>query len=118
MAMVKDNHIAACGGIDAVLARMKDVPKGIPVEIEVLDLEEGLKAAGSGAAIIMADHFPPEECRKLREAVHRIDPNIKIEASGNITADTAADYAGCADIVSIGALTHSPKATHFSMDIE
>ncbi len=118
MAMVKDNHIAACGGIDAVLARMKDVPKGIPVEIEVLDLEEGLKAAGSGAAIIMADHFPPEECRKLREAVRRIDPSIKIEASGNITADTAADYAGCADIVSIGALTHSPKATHFSMDIE
>jgi nicotinate-nucleotide pyrophosphorylase (carboxylating) len=118
MAMVKDNHIAAAGGIDNIIAKMKDVPKDIKVEIEVLDRDEGIKAAKAGADVVMADHFPPEECRKLREDIRKINPEILVEASGNITSENVADYAGCADIVSLGELTHSVKATHFSMDIE
>ncbi len=118
MVMVKDNHIAAAGGIDAICASVKDVPEGIPVEIEVLDHEEGIKAAESGADIVMGDHFSPSDIKRLREDLRKINPDILVEASGNITPETAADYAGCADIVSIGALTHSVKATHFSMDVE
>ena len=79
---------------------------------------EGIKAAKCGADIVMADHFPPEEVRRLREALREINPDILVEASGNITSKTAVKYAGCADIVSLGELTHSPRAVHFSMDIE
>lgn len=118
MAMVKDNHIAAAGGIDRIAELMRNVPESLKVEIEVLDFEEGIKAAKCGADIIMADHFSPEDTKKLRLAVKEINPDILIEASGNITSQTAIKYAGCADIVSLGELTHSPKATHFSMDIE
>ena len=97
---------------------MKNVPEGLKVEIEVLDFDEGIKAARCGADIVMADHFGPEETRRLRDAVKAINPDILVEASGNITSQTAVNYAGCADIVSLGELTHSPKSTHFSMDIE
>ena len=118
MAMVKDNHIAAVGGIDRIAELMGNVPEGLKVEIEVLDFDEGVKAAKCGADIVMADHFPPEAVRKLREALREINPDILVEASGNITSKTAVKYAGCADIVSLGELTHSPRAVHFSMDIE
>ena len=118
MAMVKDNHIAAAGGIDEIAKLMKNVPEGLRVEIEVLDFDEGIKAAKCGADIVMADHFSPEETKRLRDAIKAINPDILVEASGNITSETAISYAGCADIVSLGELTHSPKSTHFSMDIE
>ena len=118
MIMVKDNHIAAAGGMDAIAAKIKDVPEGVPVEIEVLDHDEGIKAAKCGADIVMGDHFSPEEVKRLREDLRKINPDILVEASGNITPETAIEYAGCADIVSLGALTHSVKSTHFSMDVE
>lgn len=118
MAMVKDNHIAAAGGIDAIAKLMDKVPDNLKVEIEVLDFDEGIKAAKCGADIIMADHFSPADTKRLRDAVRGINPKILVEASGNITPETAVNYAGCADIVSLGALTHSVKAVHFGMDIE
>lgn len=117
MVMVKDNHIAAVGGLNKVIERMKDVPESIKIEIEVLDQNEGIEAARAGADIIMADHFKPADARALKNAVKAIDPKILLEVSGNITSDNVTDYAGCADIVSLGELTHSPKAIHFSMDI-
>lgn len=118
MVLVKDNHIAAAGGIEEIAAKIGEIPDGVPVEIEVLDHDEGVKAAECGADIVMGDHFSPSDVRRLREDLRKINPDILVEASGNITPDTAVDYAGCADIVSIGALTHSVKSTHFSMDIE
>lgn len=118
MVMVKDNHIAACGGLENVLERVNLVPDGISIEVEVTNLDDGILAAQRGVDIIMADHMSPEETRSLRDAVKRIDPNILIEASGNITASNVSDYAGCADIVSLGSLTHSSTAIHFSLDVE
>lgn len=117
MVMVKDNHIAAAGGMVEIAKKMADVPPGVKVEIEVLDRDEGIAAAKAGADIVMADHFPPEEVKRLREDLRKINPDILVEASGNITSETALSFAGCADIVSLGELTHSVKAVHFSMDI-
>lgn len=117
MVMIKDNHIAAVGGLEHIGELMKNVPEGIKVEIEVLNTEEGLEAAHYGADIIMADHFSPQNTKKLREEIKRINPKILVEASGNITSANVEEYAGCADIVSLGELTHSPKAVHFSMDL-
>lgn len=118
MIMVKDNHIVACGGFDNMLERVKDVPPGIRIEIEVTSIEEGISAAEKGADIIMADHMSPSDTKELRSIVKRIDNNILIEASGNITAENILDYAGCADIISLGSLTHSSRAVHFSLDVE
>lgn len=118
MVMIKDNHIAACGGMDAVLEKMCDVPPGIKVDIEVSCIEDGVKAAEHGADIIMADHMTPDDTRKLRELVRGISPKTVIEASGNITADNISSYAGCADIISVGSITHSAKAVHFSLDMD
>ena len=117
MVMVKDNHIAAAGGIKEIAKKMKNVPDRIKTEIEVLNYDEGIEAAEAGADIIMADHFSPAETKRLKEGVKRLNPDILIEASGNITSENVLDYAGCADIVSLGELTHSVKAVHFSMDI-
>jgi len=118
MVMIKDNHIAAMGGMSEVLEKIDSVPKGMKIDIEVTSVEGGVIAATRGADIIMADHMSPADTKLLREKVKRIDPDILIEVSGNITAENIAEYAGCADIISIGALTHSVRAIHFSMDLE
>ncbi|MDR2698874.1 MAG: carboxylating nicotinate-nucleotide diphosphorylase [Candidatus Methanoplasma sp.] len=118
MIMVKDNHILACGGVGNALDRIRGAPEGMKVEIEVENIEDGVLAAKAGADIIMADHMSPSETRILRERARSINGNVLIEASGNITEENAADYAGCADIVSLGSLTHSSKAVHFSLDLE
>ena len=118
MVMVKDNHILACGGVGNALNKIGGVPAGIKVEVEVENIEDGVLAAKMGADIIMADHMSPRDARALREAARKINGNVLIEASGNITKDNAADYAGCADIVSLGSLTHSSRAVHFSLDVE
>lgn len=118
MIMIKDNHILASGGFENILDRVKDVPDDIKIEIEVTNMEDGVLAAKNGADIIMADHMSPGDTRALRDAVRSIDKNILVEASGNITRENIIDYAGCADIVSLGSLTHSSKAIHFSLDAE
>ena len=118
MVLIKDNHILACGGTGAALDRIGKIPRGIKIEIEVESIGEGVLAAKRGADIIMADHMTPSETRELRDRARAVNGNVLIEASGNITGDNAADYAGCADIVSLGSLTHSPRAVHFSLDVE
>ena len=118
MVMVKDNHIIAGGGLNDILEKMDLIPEGIKADIEVTNIEDGVSAAERGADIIMADHMSPEDTRELRNRARVINNDILIEASGNITAENIIDYAGCADIVSLGSLTHSSKAIHFSLDVE
>ncbi|MDR1404387.1 MAG: carboxylating nicotinate-nucleotide diphosphorylase [Candidatus Methanoplasma sp.] len=118
MVMIKDNHIAACGGIGNVLDLIGNVPEGITVETEVTNISDGILAAKKGVNIIMADHMSPEDTRNLMEKARAVNKDVLIEASGNITADNVLDFAGCADIVSLGSLTHSYRAVHFSLDAE
>ena len=117
MVLIKENHISACGGIGNALERVSNLPDGMKVEVEVTKIGDGIIAAENGASIIMADHMSPSDTKELRERAKAINKNVLIEASGNITANNVADYAGCADIVSLGSITHSPKAVHFSLDI-
>ncbi len=117
MIMIKDNHIMACGGVRNAMERVKKASFSIKVEIEVENLEDAITAAEMGADIIMADNCGPELTGKIRDAVKGINDRILVEASGNITMDNIAEYVGMADIVSMGALTHSVKAVMFSMDV-
>ncbi|MDR2846617.1 MAG: carboxylating nicotinate-nucleotide diphosphorylase [Candidatus Methanoplasma sp.] len=118
MVLIKDNHIAAGGGINAALGKIKKVPIGTKIEIEVTTVKDGVTAAKSGADIIMADHLSPRDTQMLRSLAKAVRRDVQIEASGNITPENAVDYAGCADIISIGALTHSSRAIHYSLDID
>lgn len=118
MVLIKDNHILACGGIENALGRKHSLPDGMAIEVEVVCIEDGIFATKNGADIIMADHMSPSDTRELREKARAINENVLIEASGNITKENIIDFAGCADIVSLGSLTHSSKAVHFSLDVE
>ena len=117
MILIKDNHIKACGSVTNAMTRALKSQFHVKIEIEVNNTKDAVTATELGADIIMADNMCPDDVRKLRDAVKKKDPKVLVEASGNITLENIADYAGCADLVSMGSLTHSPKAVHFSLDM-
>jgi len=115
--LIKENHIAACGGItQAIEAAQKQSP-GKPVEVEVESLEEFREALAAGADIVMLDNFSLGD---MREAVrfNKEDnaSKTKLEASGGITDETLRPIAETGvDYISIGALTKDCKAVDLSM---
>lgn len=114
--LIKDNHIAAAGSISRALDLAKEyVPHTLKIEVEVEDLAGAEEACRAGADAILLDNMHPAE---LMKAVELIKGRAMIEASGGITLDTVKDVAGTGvDMISIGALTHSPKAADFSLEI-
>ena len=114
--LIKDNHVAVCGGIRQALERARrSAPHTLKLEIEVRTPNEAREAAAAGADIIMLDNMGPET---IREAVDLIDGRALVEVSGGVTRDNlAALAANGVDIVSVGALTHSAVAVDISMNI-
>ncbi len=117
MILIKDNHIKACGGVRNAMERVSKASFSVKVEIEVDNVEDAVTAAGMGADVIMADNCGPELTGEIRDAVKAVSDRILVEASGGIGVDSVADYIGKADIVSIGALTHSAVSAMFSLDV-
>ena len=115
-AMLKDNHIDACGGIaEAVETLRTKLGHMVKVEVETRDLDEVRQALAAGADIIMLDNM---DCPTMREAVAIVGGKALLEASGGITHDTLRDVAETGvNIISIGALTHSVQAFDISMKI-
>lgn len=115
--LIKDNHIAAVGGIKQTIAlARKRIPHTMKIEIEVTNMEQFIEALEAGADIIMLDHFSLEEMKKAVEINKR---RALIEASGNITLDDIEDVAKTGvDIISVGSLTHSVKSIDISLDFE
>lgn len=115
--LIKDNHIAACGGIkNAVQKAKKSVPHTVKVEVETESLEQVQEALESGADIIMLDNMTLEQ---MTEAVKLINKKALVEASGNVNLDRVRDIALTGvDIISVGELTHSVKALDISMRIK
>lgn len=117
--LVKENHIAACGGIQQAVVNAHDIAPGKPVEIEVETLEEFRLAREAGADIIMLDNFPLPQ---LSEAV-RLNQELpgnppKLEASGGVTLDTLQAIAETGvDFISIGTLTKDCQSVDLSMRI-
>ena len=115
-AMLKDNHIDACGGItQAVAALRARLGHMVKVEVETRDLDEVREALAAGADIIMLDNM---DCPTMKTAVEIINGKALLEASGGITHDTLREVAETGvDIISIGALTHSVQAFDISMKL-
>ncbi|RMA79355.1 carboxylating nicotinate-nucleotide diphosphorylase [Umboniibacter marinipuniceus] len=113
--LIKENHIAACGGIQQAVSRAHEIAPGKPVEVEVEDLHEYQEALDAGADIIMLDNFSLAD---LRSAVEMNGGRAKLEASGNVTDKTLRPIAETGvDFISIGALTKDVKALDLSMRV-
>jgi len=114
MVLVKENHIAAAGGIPAAVRRVRDrYGDQYPVEVEVSTLDELADALGAAPDAILLDNMEPST---LRRAVDRTDGRIPLEASGNVTLGTVATVAETGiDRISVGALTHSASTLDLSI---
>jgi nicotinate-nucleotide pyrophosphorylase (carboxylating) len=111
--LIKENHIAACGGIAAAILAARDIAPLKPVEVEVENLTELDIALEGNADIIMLDNFSLED---MREGVTRTAGRAKLEASGNVSTQTLAAIAETGvDFISIGALTKHAQAIDLSM---
>jgi nicotinate-nucleotide pyrophosphorylase (carboxylating) len=111
--LIKDNHIAAAGGVGAAVRRAQKA--NLPVEVEVETLEQLTEALEAGAEIILLDNMPAE---LMRRAVEITAGRARLEASGGMTLEgaVAAAKAGV-DRISVGALTHSAPALDLSLEV-
>ncbi|TNE95482.1 MAG: carboxylating nicotinate-nucleotide diphosphorylase [Gammaproteobacteria bacterium] len=113
--LIKENHIAACGGIAEAVNKAHEIAPDKPVEVEVENIDELLQALATGADIIMLDNFAPDE---IREAVAINHGRAKLEVSGNLEADNLASKAiPGIDYLSSGSLTKHCRAIDFSMRV-
>ena len=114
--LIKDNHIAACGGIrEAVTLIRSKISHLIKVEVETASLAQVKEALIAGADVIMLDNMDPDQIRK---AVAVINAQALVEVSGGVTTDNLAQLVETGvDLISIGALTHSARAVDLSMRI-
>ncbi|SEA53471.1 nicotinate-nucleotide pyrophosphorylase [carboxylating] [Desulfuromusa kysingii] len=112
--LIKENHIAAAGGIGAAIERAKqNLSHTLKIEVETRDLEEVQEALTAGADVIMLDNMSLEQ---MRQGVDLIAGGALVEASGGINLESVRDIAETGvDIISVGALTHSVKAADISM---
>lgn len=112
--LIKNNHIAAAGGVREALERA--LASGLPVEIEVRTRQQLEEALAAGARHLLLDNLSPEEASRW---VREIAGRATVELSGGITLDSVRAYAESgADSVSSGAITHSARAVDISFRLE
>ncbi|MDM4721250.1 carboxylating nicotinate-nucleotide diphosphorylase [Micromonospora sp. WMMA1363] len=115
VAMIKDNHKLAAGGITAAFRRVRESFPDVPVQVEVDTVAEAVEAVGAGAGFLLLDNMTP---RMLREVVAAVGDRAELEATGGLTLDGAAEYAATGvDFLSVGALTHSSPILDIALDL-
>ena len=111
--LIKENHIAACGGIAQAIKAAQQIAPGKPIEVEVESLAELQQALDVGANIVMLDELSLQD---MRTAVQLTNGRAKLEASGGINASTLRSVAETGvDYISLGTLTKDIKAVDLSM---
>jgi nicotinate-nucleotide pyrophosphorylase (carboxylating) len=115
--LIKDNHIVAAGGVRAAVeAARARAPHPLRIEIEVTDQGELDDALAAGAEVVLLDNMSPAEVELCCARAHA--HNVLVEVSGGITLATIADYARAgADLISVGAMTHSAPAVDIGLDV-
>jgi nicotinate-nucleotide pyrophosphorylase (carboxylating) len=114
--LIKENHIAAAGGITAAVAAARDAHPDLPLEVEVRDPVEIAEAISAGAPRLLLDNMDLDE---LRAAVAQVAGRVELEASGGVSLETLRAVAGTGvQFISIGALTHSAPALDLSMILQ
>jgi nicotinate-nucleotide pyrophosphorylase (carboxylating) len=114
-ALIKDNHIAAAGGVSAAFNRVRSAFPSAPIEIEVDTLTQLSEVLPLKPDLVLLDNMSPDQCR---QAVELVAGQTKLEASGGITLELAQTYAETGvDYLAIGALTHSAKNFDIGLDV-
>ena len=115
--LIKDNHIAAAGGIATAVDRTRrHIPHTVKIEVEVRNLAELEEAVTAGADVIMLDNMSIAD---MTAAVRFVGGRIPLEASGNVNLGTVRQIAETGvDFISVGALTHSVQAADISLLVE
>lgn len=117
MALVKDNHVVAAGGITEAYDRVRALDT-IPVEIEVDTLDDLCEAIEAGADEVLIDNFTPEEMRRAVRLRDEMGAGVRLEASGGLTIESARDVAETGvDFIAVGELTHSARILDIALDL-
>jgi nicotinate-nucleotide pyrophosphorylase (carboxylating) len=115
VAMVKDNHALAAGGVVAAYRLVREAFPAVPVQVEVTSVAQALEVVAAGADFLLCDNMSP--CM-LAAVVVAVGERAELEATGGLTLDVAARYAATGvDYVSVGALTHSAPILDIAMDL-
>ena len=118
MALVKDNHVAAAGGIGSAFRRVRELAASIPVEIEVDTLDGLREAIAAGADEILIDNFTPDEMRQAVAIRNETNDRVRLEASGGLTVESARSVAQTGvDYIAVGELTHSARVLDIGLDL-
>jgi nicotinate-nucleotide pyrophosphorylase (carboxylating) len=114
--LIKENHVAAAGGVEQAVQQARAAYPDLPLEVECRNVEEIAQALQAGAPRILLDNMDPEE---LRAAVAQVAGRAELEASGGITLETVRAHAvEGLNFISVGALTHSAPALDLSLILE
>ena len=115
--LIKDNHLAAAGGVSEALKRARaNAPHGLRIEVEVSSLQELEEALEEGTEAILLDNMTPD---RVSEAVRIAAGRALLEVSGGINLATVRSYAMTGvDLISVGALTHSAPSIDLALELE
>jgi nicotinate-nucleotide pyrophosphorylase (carboxylating) len=115
VAMVKDNHKLAAGGVAAAFHRVREMFPNVPVQVEVTTVDEAREAVDAGATFLLCDNMPPD---LLSEVVAAVGDRAELEATGGLTLDVVRKYAESGvDYLSVGGLTHSSPILDIALDL-
>jgi nicotinate-nucleotide pyrophosphorylase (carboxylating) len=121
MALIKDNHLVLADSIEQSIRRAREKISGcLLLECEVKNLAEMVSAVRAGSDIVMLDNFSPKQAKDAITQIRKmgVRKKVKVEISGRIDPHNVADYARLRpDIISLGYITHSPKAIDYSLEI-
>ena len=118
--LVKDNHIAAAGGVGAALSRVEELREpGVEVQVEVDDLDQLSEALGHQPDSVLLDNFSIDELAEAVRVIRATSPETMIEASGGLQLDVAHAVAATGvDFLAVGQLTHSAPQLDIGLDVE
>jgi nicotinate-nucleotide pyrophosphorylase (carboxylating) len=117
-ALIKDNHVAAAGSVVAALRAVREVAPELPCEVEVDSLEQLDEVLAEDVELVLLDNFPVWQTQIAVQRRDAKSPGTKLESSGGLSLESAADYAGTGvDYLAVGALTHSVRVLDIGLDI-
>jgi nicotinate-nucleotide pyrophosphorylase (carboxylating) len=112
--LIKDNHVAVCGGVEAAVESARKADIGLPIQCEVDRIEQIEPALAAGADRLLLDNMPPD---MLREAVRLVAGRVPLEASGGVNLETIRAIAETGvDYISVGRITQSAPAVDIGLD--
>ena len=122
VAMIKDNHKLAAGGLTGAYAAIRAAYPAVPIQVEVTTTPEALEAVAAGARFLLCDNMSAELLRETVAAVRALESEVgervEIEATGGLTLEVAREYALTGvDYLSVGGLTHSSPILDIALDL-